>query len=288
MNGRVSVPYGGFGVAQRVRLRQFNLSVPLQAWPEEHMKLPTKLAKEPMVDAVFEMRFSSPLPVAAVLPGTLFSGLSGGGREVQITTLPNAHVPQEMRDQDPNLRYIPLVRIEVEKFAVHIGDRSLAVLCKMPYPGWSKFREYILDIVKRALDVNAIDAVERLALKYVDIFPGSDVEKSIEGFNLELKIGGHSLKKESAQIRVEIQRDGFFHGIQILTQATAEDPARGTRKTGAVLDVDSASVTRWSNMKAFSEQIPALIDEIHVSNKRIFFECLTPQLIKEMGAQYDA
>lgn len=250
-------------------------------------KLPTKLAKEPMVDAVFELRFSSKMPVSAILPGTLFSWLTGKGEKVTISNLPQASLPAVMRDTDPNLRYAPLVRIDWNGFAVHVGDRVVGVICKMPYAGWTAFKEVIVDVVQKTFDIGAIDAIERFAMKYTDLFQETDLEKAIAGFNLSVNIGEHALKAESAQIRVEINRDTFVHGVNIITQATAEDPARGTKKTGAVLEVDSVSTTRWTNMGAFLGQMPTSLENIHASNKRMFFECLKPQLIKDLGAQYD-
>lgn len=39
--------------------------------------LPSKLGKEPLMDAVFEMRFESQVPVASIWPGMLYGMLPG-------------------------------------------------------------------------------------------------------------------------------------------------------------------------------------------------------------------
>jgi uncharacterized protein (TIGR04255 family) len=69
---------------------------------------PTKLKNEPLVDAVFEIRFSSTIPASSVLPGILFAHIKG---HPQIDRLPVADIPSQLRTVDPNLRFLPLIRL---------------------------------------------------------------------------------------------------------------------------------------------------------------------------------
>ena len=59
--------------------------------------LPIKLLKEPLIDAVFELRFMSSISASNVLPGYLFSKLDG---KKTIERLPAADFPRPMRDMD--------------------------------------------------------------------------------------------------------------------------------------------------------------------------------------------
>src|SRR5215216_8126973 len=68
--------------------------------------LPTKLRKEPLVDAVFEIRFSASIPATSVLPGFFFAKL--GTPQWKVDRLPVADLPSQIRSADPNLRYQPL------------------------------------------------------------------------------------------------------------------------------------------------------------------------------------
>ncbi len=43
----------------------------------KQMKLPLKVRKEPLVEAVFEMRFDASLPASNILPGVIFGELEG-------------------------------------------------------------------------------------------------------------------------------------------------------------------------------------------------------------------
>ena len=99
--------------------------------------LPSKLKKEPIIDALFEMRFTSATSASSIVPGVLFSKLSG---DKTIERLPTEQIPKQLLESEPNLRFAPLVRLHWDNFLISIGDRSLAVACKMPYPGWKTFR----------------------------------------------------------------------------------------------------------------------------------------------------
>lgn len=240
-----------------------------------------------MVDAVFELRFSSGMPVSAVLPGALYSYLESKGKKVKIHNLPHSQMPSAIRDSDPNFKYIPLVRLEWNGFATHIGDGSVGVLCIMPYRTWKEFREEIVDVIGKTLELGAIKAIERFALKYVNLFQEKSIEQAISGFNLSLKVGGHQLTSEPAQIRMEIKHSSFVHALHLVTQATVGDSFSKTKKSGAVLEVDSVSTTRWTNLEIFRSQLEENLDAIHAANKEIFFDCLRPELIKNLGAKYD-
>ena len=104
--------------------------------------LPTKLNKDPLVDAVFEIRLSSSMPASSVIPGILFDKLKP---HPQIERLPASDIPSPIRALNPALQFQPLMRIHWNNsFLVLVGDVSLGLACKMPYPGWQSFKSHIL------------------------------------------------------------------------------------------------------------------------------------------------
>ena len=56
--------------------------------------LPKKLNKEPLVDAVFEIRFSSSMAASSVLPGFFFAKLEP--KEWRVESLPVAEIPGQL------------------------------------------------------------------------------------------------------------------------------------------------------------------------------------------------
>ena len=107
--------------------------------------LPTRLRKEPLIDAVFEVRFPGAFRAGSLLPGMLFAGLDG---DKKSDPLPCSQIPQAIRDADVNLKYAPLNRIDWGSYFVNVGDRSVSVSSKYPYAGWSKFKPAIMMVME--------------------------------------------------------------------------------------------------------------------------------------------
>jgi uncharacterized protein (TIGR04255 family) len=246
-------------------------------------KLPIKLIKEPLIDAVFEMRFSASGPASNILPGVIFSKLAG---KKNIETLPLSEIPKHIRDNDPNLQFAPTVRIQWESYLILISDKSIALACKQPYPGWNSFKKSIQEIVELLNDVGIIQAVHRFALKYIDIIPSDSVKEQVSFINLTAKLGKHILEKESFQFRIEIPKDNIINAIQILSSASVilED---GSKKTGLVIDIDTICNVPDQKITDFSKSLSDNLDQIHHINKETFFECITPETLASLEPQYD-
>ena len=129
-------------------------------------KLPIKLGKEPLIDAVFEVRFTGTASASDVLPGFLFGRLEG---EKSLERLPTANLPKPVRDADPNLHFAPLTRLRWNNFVISISDRSLLVGCTIPYLGWVAFKPAILQIIHTIHEIGIIKNVNRFSVKYTDI-----------------------------------------------------------------------------------------------------------------------
>jgi len=254
---------------------------------EEQMntgKLPTKLKKEPLVDAVFELRFSSSVLASSVLPGLFFPHITDVNK--QIDRLPIADITDQLRANDPNLRFHPLFKLHWGQFFVFVGDSSLSVACKMPYPGWAAFKEQIIKVIDIIKDAKIINTVDRYAIKYVDIMEGTDLAEQVSRLNLSLKLGTHSLTSESFSVRIEIIRDEFIHVTQVAAPASVTT-FDGRTLSGVITEIDTICNYQTSDLLSLSKILPNRLDEIHMSNKKVFFECLTQETIKYLEPSYD-
>jgi uncharacterized protein (TIGR04255 family) len=108
------------------------------------VKLPKTLDREPLVDAVFEVRMAGAPQLADLLPGALFGQLTP---RPTLERLPAAEIPQPIRDQDPNLAFSPVIRLDWGEFTISFGDRNLVIASKLPYPKWPAFKAAILERV---------------------------------------------------------------------------------------------------------------------------------------------
>lgn len=248
-------------------------------------RLPAKLAKEPLIDVVFEVRFASSIPGGSILPGIVFAGL--GDQIARVESLPAQQLPQQVRELDPALLYAPLTRIVWGSFAVLIGDKTLGIACAMPYPGWTEFKKAILKVMNILDAANFVTSIERHSLKYVDFFEtGQDHAAALQYFDLALKLGTHEVVSENTNIRVELLSGSFLHAIQIMTSATIQSPNMPER-VGAVLEVGTVQQDPELDVSRFIRNLPGFLDEIHNANKEIFFECLSKEGLSKLEPQYE-
>ena len=245
--------------------------------------LPIKLKKEPLLDVLFEVRFSSKVPASSILPGILFNSLDG---EKIIEQQPIAEMPKQMRDVDPNLQFAPLIRIQRKEYVILIGDRNLAVAWKMPYPGWMKFNNAIIEVVGILREVQIIERIQRYSLKYVDLIPFSNLKEQISSVNLHIKLADHVLDNEVFQLRIEIPQDRYINVVQILSSAlvTTQDK---TTKQGLIVDIDTICNIDNQRFNDFISGLEKNLNIIHQKNKEIFFRCITPETLNFLEPTYE-
>ena len=247
------------------------------------MRLPTKLGKEPLIDAIFELRFSSSAPASVVFPGFLFNELSG---DKKIEQLPIAQLPKPVRDADPNLRFAPLSRLDWGNYFVNIGDYSVSVSCKYPYPGWAYFRAAITRTMEVLAKTKIVERIERYSMKYVDLIPATDDQHKISLLNFDVSIAGHKLEKEPFQLRIEVPRVGFTHAVQLVSSAQAT-LHNGKVMEGMIVDVDTFADQGGVPIQAVLDGFDEKLDLIHAANKEMFFDCLTPEAIESLEPNYE-
>lgn len=246
-------------------------------------KLPTKLQAEPLIDAVFEIRFKTSASATGVLPGILFKSLGGG---VRIDQLPQSQIPAEFKALDPSFRYMPMTRLAWGEFVIGIGDAVMTVSSFPNYSGWSKFKPVILQVIGEAIGSGIITEIERYSMKYADLIPfGSEYSQG--GFDLSMVVGGRDLNQEAAEIRVEFSDKPYTHIIHAITRGHAVLQS-GERKQGSLIDVDTIAKELESSVPIeFVKKLPDYLDDMHLRNKRVFFECLTEETLHKLGAVYE-
>jgi uncharacterized protein (TIGR04255 family) len=196
--------------------------------------LPTKLKKEPLVDAVFELRFSSTVAASNVIPGILLARLK---KPPRMERLPAADIPTQIRALNPVFQAQPLIRIHWnDSFMILVGDAGLGLACKMPYPGWHNFKSHILELTELLTESQFIDQIDRYSLKYVGIVEGKDIAEQIGRIKLSLKLGSYILKAEPFTTRIEMQRGSILHIVSLAAPATA-GLADGTQRQGMLVDI---------------------------------------------------
>lgn len=244
--------------------------------------LPKKLAREPLVDAIFEVRFNSVLPAAEILPGILYSQLEGNK---VITTLPASEIPRPVRNSDPNFQYAPISRLDWGNFFVNFSDKSISIACKLPYPGWINFKEGIGKVLALVAKSEVFQSVNRYAIKYINLIPSNELYQQISLLNLDLTIANHKLEKEVFHVRMEVPESNYINVIQAVSSAKVKT-LDGNLKYGVIIDIDTIRNLSDCSIESFMSELSIKLDEIHLINKSKFFSCLKPDTIQDLGAMY--
>ena len=247
------------------------------------MKLPKTLDREPLVDAVFEVRMGGTPHMADLLSGALFGQLTP---KPTLQRLPAAEIPQPIREQDPNLYFAPVIRLDWGEFTISFGDRNLVIACKLPYPKWPRFKDAILSIVGKVAAVGIAGAVERYSVKYVNLIQAPTLEAQIAKINMAVRVGEVEAKDDHLSVQVHRNEGDTLHIMSVVTGAQGK-LADGKVISGAVVDIDSIRNAHFPDFAAFAARLEPAVEDLRQANKVKFFSCLTEATVNEMGPKYD-
>lgn len=241
--------------------------------------IPKKLRKEPILEAVCELRFKSDKDsISGLLPGLIFQKLND--RFPKFEKLPAADIPSVAFKNDPNLRYIPTIKLAGDLYSIMIGEHVCSLSCTRPYVGWDKFSSMIVELFSILEQTSLITHPERISLKYIDILPNKD-GFTLDSVNLDIQIGDYHITTAPFQLRTEINDDEFLSIIQLASPAytTLEN---GEQLSGIIIDIDIISRTMpddfWTNPKIF-------LDKAHITSKSKFFDILKPETIESLDPE---
>jgi uncharacterized protein (TIGR04255 family) len=245
-------------------------------------KIPVRLKKEPLLEAVWEIRFSGTKPsVADLMPGMLFRTLSCKYRN--IVRLPIADIPATIVEHDPNLRYAPKIRLENDNQVVQIGEHVISLNCRRPYSGWTQFSADIRELAKVVQDTGLIERLERFSLRYIDLIELAQ-PIGLDCLNLTLKLGEYEINTRPVELRTKIEEGDLIHIVQITSPAEVVIPKEEGRLKGVLLDIDTI---RLLAEKGSWYDISEHLDDVHMACKKMFFSLLKPETIGKLEPEYE-
>ena len=247
-------------------------------------KLPKRLARPTIYEAVFEMRFSNRQPrSSSILPGLLYSKL--GGLFPNSEELPLASMPPEFRGQNELLAYQPTHALSGERKRLMVGQRSMGVSLVRPYPGWAEFKDLVLMCAGALLATPFVDEVERCSLKYTNLLSeGRDVN-DLSQLKVAIELNGFKLSAPGTALKAEIPHKGCLSIVQIFAGATVKLPGvtSATGDSGVMVDVDTIRTGPFSNAAA---DLSESLELVHTTEKEIFFSLLTDDTLNRLGPEW--
>ncbi len=245
-------------------------------------QVPKRLGKEPLIESLFEIRFSSDLSSASsILPGVIYNAYSN--RIAKTIQLPLAVIIPQIRDNDPNLKYAPIVQFSLDPgpYIVQVGDHVASVSCPRPYTGWSEFGRTIREFMGVLEKSQLINNPERFSMKYSDILSIGGAP-TVSVLDVDFKLGGRDATSGPVTLRVEESSNPFVHIVHIIASVNAQ-LADGSQLSGILIENDTIFNHAGGN---FWTTLERHLDPMHEINKGRFFELLKPETLAALEPEY--
>lgn len=241
-------------------------------------KLPVKLELEPIVEAVFELRFVSRYPSEAVF-GIIYQIIQKEYPDMKNIPLPI--IPEAVRSLDPNLKYQPHNRLQSNLWGINVGPNVISFSAQNPYMGWFKWKEIITKILQKIIDIKFFNVIERSGLRYINF-----IEKNVlQVTHIDVKIIGKKLDKQQTSLRTEFLEDNYIEIIQILNNANMV--INNNPKIGSLIDIDIVKDFTNGNVNFIYEEIENILEESHSKVKSLFYKFLKDDYLNSLKPIYE-
>jgi uncharacterized protein (TIGR04255 family) len=151
-------------------------------------RIPKRLKRDPIVEAILEIRFKSE-DVSEVVVGKLAAHSAWGtGTTVR---LPVADIPEPIRSQDPTLQSQPILELRPASGGriIKVGERVVSYHAVKPYPGWAVFEGELAATIDTVFATIKGLQVTRLGFRYINAFTKDDhAIESVRALNLRIEI----------------------------------------------------------------------------------------------------
>jgi uncharacterized protein (TIGR04255 family) len=242
--------------------------------------IPVRLKKEPLLEAVWEIRFRRAKPsVFELLPGLIYQAQSG--KYPRSVRLPAADIPSAVTEVDASLRYLPKIRLEGDNYAVQVGEHAVSLSCRRPYAGWESFSKEIRTLVDLFRGTGLIEQLERFSLKYVDLIALNE-PPDLGCLDVEVKLGRYQISTRPIHLRSELREEDLIHIIQIVSPARVVLPG-GEKLAGVLLDIDTICPLEEGESWDVLEN---RLEGVHAASKRMFFGLLTAETLRALEPEY--
>jgi uncharacterized protein (TIGR04255 family) len=238
------------------------------------MKIPKKIDPCPIIESIVEIRFDSDLPADAVF-GIAYTALKNEYPKVE--KLPILQVPEIIRSKEQQFWFKPHYQLSNENFLFQIGPKVFSVNNINEYAGWDTFRERILATLRRISELEIVNDVSRLGIRYINYFD-FDIMNNI---SLSMQLYDKAFDTKNVTIRAEIDAGKFLNVLQIANNA--EISFRNQLKKGSVIDIDTVYTAKIDN---FFEIMEELIEEGHLEEKKLFFSLLRKDYLETLNPEY--
>lgn len=240
------------------------------------MKLPTKIAPCPIVEAILEIQFESTFPEDAVF-GIVYGSYEE--EEIDLEKLPILQLPDEFRLKEPNLKYKPYYHIKKQNFIFGIGPKVFSIVNVDEYSGWDTFSKKIYETFDRMGKLKIVTKITRMALRYVNVFRDIDI---YERSTLAMSLNDQPFGADQLNIVAQVSGENCLSRLKMVNNATVG--VKEDHFEGSLVDIDTVS-TKYPDTLS-DDSIKEAVESAHVEEKKLFFSLLKPDFLQTLNPEY--
>ncbi len=230
------------------------------------------------MEALLEIRFETK-QVGEVLVGRLASSPQFEGYDV--SRLPIANFPAEVRDADANLRFQPTLQLASPSQGelVKIGPHVVSLHVLAPYPGWGGLSERLRQIIETIFGVVTDVSIGRLGLRYINAITAEHGVGRISDLQFSLDLGGQQINSEMV-FSHRFKVDSEIHGTLSLATPSFVNGPNLPNECAAFVDIDIFTP------RALGKTDPAAVlqwvERAHDAEKEAFFSLFSDAQIEKL------
>jgi uncharacterized protein (TIGR04255 family) len=240
------------------------------------IKIPDKLKKDAIFQALFDVRFTC-RDLPEVVVGKLAGNAHFKGWAVQ--RLAFADLPASLRQRDPALQHQPLMELRGNaNQLVRIGDRSLSCHVLPPYPGWTAWQPELnaeIDLLYALFeDFTAV----RFGLRYINALTLQHFVKDVSSLRLAVNVADAPFH---GPLILNYQRERDSDHIAIVRVASREFVTNPLPSDlAAVVDIDVSTPAKFSSTD--TNQAKAWLLIAHTQLKEEFFPLFSDETLEKL------
>lgn len=239
-------------------------------------RIPNRIEPHPLIEAVAEVRFQ-PQTVGEAVFGMVYFLFQG--EYPSLEKLPILQLPDEVRQSDPNLTFLPHYRLSGPRFTLQVGPRVISVSISQ-YAGWRDFSAQIFDVFRKLKTQPIFGVFDRISLRYINFFEGNVLDHS----TVKVEFAGESVADRPIFIRTEINSPPYLTTLHIATKATVGTAPAA--RTGSAIDLDTFMLSPQLGEDG-EKQFVKLLDGAHAELKTRFFSLLKPEYVATLNPEFD-
>ncbi len=239
--------------------------------------LPSRLDPCPIVEAAFEIRFTTSTPWIE-LPG-LVSNLLDKKKYKGRKELALYGMPDEWKQRIPGAVHIPHYQFTSDQFIVNLAPQMIGLCAQtMRYPGWNDVEKELRTFLESITSAGFMEEGARLGVRYTDFFD-RDIFDNVD---LDVSIQGKPITDKERQFTTVFQ-EGRMTVRLVLANAAVMANAHGPRR-GSVLDVDVAFDAMDFDLNP--KNVLERFTEAHALIKTLFFGLIDDELLASLKPEY--